>query len=268
MMDIPDVVRAFDNIHDIAIFPLDEQKDESQAKRRMGLGMTGLANAIEAMGHPYGTVGYMAEARKLHKLFRDECYLASVELSKEKGCFPMFDDKYLQGEFIQGLPKYLQALIKEHGIRNSHLISYAPTGTISNCADNVSGGIEPLFAHSFDRVYKSEDGDKVETVEDYGLKFFGVRGTKAADVPPQWHVEVQALAQEYCDSAVSKTVNIDASCGWEDFKKIYMTAWELGAKGCTTFNADGKRMALLTDNKDDDGPKACFIGADGQKECS
>jgi ribonucleoside-diphosphate reductase alpha chain len=269
MMDIPDVVRAFDNIHDIAIFPLDEQKDESHAKRRMGLGMTGLANAIESLGHPYGTVGYMAKARELHKLFRDEVYLASVELAKEKGSFPLLiREKYLKGEFIQGLPKYLQALISEHGIRNSHLISYAPTGTISNCADNVSGGIEPLFAHSFDRVYKTEDGDKVETVEDYGLKFFGVRGTKAADVPPQWHVEVQALAQEYCDSAVSKTVNIDGSCGWEDFKKIYMTAWELGAKGCTTFNADGKRMALLTDNKDDDAPKACFIGADGQKECS
>ena len=271
MMDIPEVVRAFDNIHDTAIFPLQEQADESKAKRRMGLGMTGLANAIESLGYMYGTKEYLAKAKDLHRLFRDEVYLASIMLAKEKGSFPLFDKaKYLQGEFIQGLPRYLQALISEHGIRNSHLISYAPTGTISNCADNVSGGIEPLFAHSFDRVYKSEDGDKVETVEDYGVRYFGVRGMKAADVTPQEHVEVQALAQEYCDSAVSKTVNIDGSCSWEDFKRIYMTAWELGAKGCTTFNADGKRMALLTDadKTNDNAPKACFIGADGQKECS
>lgn len=273
MEDIPHVVRAMDNIHDTSIFPLAEQAYESQQKRRLGLGLTGVANAIEAMGHLYGSPEYLREAERIHKLFCNEVYLASIMLAKEKGSFPAYKaDEYLAGNFITTLPQYLKELIAKHGIRNSHLISYAPTGTISLCADNVSGSIEPVFAHHFDRVVKDADGvDKVEKIEDYGVKFFGVKGKKASQCTPMEHLAVQAVAQKYCDSAVSKTVNVDKSCSWEEFSEIYMNAWEMGCKGVTTYNADGKRNAILvdTDKEEDTGAKACYINPEtGAKECS
>jgi ribonucleoside-diphosphate reductase alpha chain len=224
------------------------------------------------LGHPYGGEAYLEEAENLHKFFAESVYSASVELAQEKGSFPALDiEQYMKSAFIERLNPSLQSAIAKHGIRNSHLISYAPTGTISNCADNVSGGIEPVFAHEYKRRVRTEDGDKVETVQDYGVKFFGVYGVKSSDLTPLQHLKVQEAAQYWCDSAVSKTVNVDKSCSWDNFKDIYMKAWEMGIKGVTTFNADGKRMALLTDTAKEDtsGPKACFIDpATGEKECS
>ena len=269
--DIPHIVRAFDNIHDISTFPLPEQAQESQNKRRLGLGMTGVANAIEALGYEYGSYRYVEEAERLHSIFRDECYRASALLAAEKGSFPAFNrEYYMKSPFVKRLPQSVQDMIMAFGMRNSHLISYAPTGTISLCADNVSGGIEPVFAHEFDRdVILDGHAPRKETIQDYGVKFFGVKGCKAADLSPMQHLRVQLAAQKYCDSAVSKTINVNGDCDWEDFKQIYMDAWEMGLKGCTTFNADGKRMALLVDKEATTEGAACYINPEtGAKECS
>ncbi|WP_174834279.1 adenosylcobalamin-dependent ribonucleoside-diphosphate reductase, partial [Staphylococcus aureus] len=148
--DIPQVVRAMDNVVDRAIYPLPQQKQEAKDKRRMGLGITGLANAAEALGHEYGSPAFLAFEAEVLDTLRDESYLASAHIAKVKGSFPKFDkDKYLQGQFIKTLREDVRDAIAKYGIRNSHLTSIAPTGTISLCADNVSSGIEPVFAYSF-----------------------------------------------------------------------------------------------------------------------
>jgi len=245
--DLPHIVRAMDNVVDRARYPLPQQMAEAHGKRRMGIGVTGAANAAEAMGLPYGSAGMKEWLKDVMKLIAVECYRASALLAKEKGAFPMYDrDKYLAGAFIQKLPQDVRDLIAEHGIRNSHLTSIAPTGTISLTADNCSSGIEPVFSYVAERPVNTPAGVEMVEVEDYGVRMFGVHGRTAAQVTPQEHIDVLVTAQEWVDSACSKTCNLDGSVEWEDFKQLYMRAWEGGAKGCTTFNIDGKRMALLT----------------------
>ena len=273
MLDIPVVVRAMDNIHDETIFPLPEQAAESQAKRRMGLGVTGLANAIEALGFSYGSPKFLAVAEDIFRILRDETYKASVMLAKEKGAFPMYDERLLDGEFIKTLPEAIREGIKKHGLRNSHLLSMAPTGTISITADNISGGIEPAFSMGYERTVQHEDGPRFEQVEDYAYRVWGVTGKTADECTADEHLAVLALATRYVDSAVSKTVNVSPDMPWADFKAIYMKAWEMKCKGITTFNVGGKRFGILNATpkpKEYDGEaKACFIDlATGQKECS
>ena len=260
-----------DNIHDETIFPLPEQAAESQAKRRMGLGVTGLANAIEALGFSYGSPKFLEVAEDIFRTIRDETYRASVALAKEKGAFPMYTDEYLDAEFIKTLPDTVRAGIKKYGIRNSHLLSMAPTGTISLTADNVSGGIEPAFSMGYERTIQTEDGPIIEKVEDYAYREWGVTGKTADECTADEHLAVLALATKYVDSAVSKTVNVSPDMPWTEFKSIYMKAWEMGCKGITTFNSGGKRFGILnaTPKKKDDEPKACFVDpTTGQKECS
>jgi len=278
--DIPHVVRAMDNVVDRAIYPLPQQKKEAKDKRRMGLGITGLANAAEALGHEYGSPAFLAFEAEVLDTLRDESYLASAHIAQVKGSFPMFDkEKYLQGQFIKTLREDVREAIARHGIRNSHLTSIAPTGTISLCADNVSSGIEPVFAYAFDRTVVEFSGPRVETVEDYGARVFGVRGKAASRVTVQEHVAALTVAANRVDSAVSKTCNVPSDIGWEDFKNVYVSAWEGGAKGCTTFRLGGKRSGILV-VKDDgsepeaDGPDAeepesqCRIDpATGRREC-
>jgi ribonucleoside-diphosphate reductase alpha chain len=271
--DIPAVVRAMDNIHDTTTFPLDAQREESQVKRRMGLGITGAANAGEILGYEYGTEGFNQWLQEVLTIIRDCVYGASVDLAKEKGPFPLFDaDLYLQGKFIRTLPQNLRRRIRRNGIRNSHLLSIAPTGTISLAADNISSGIEPVFSHFYDRTIQAFDGAKTERVTDYAYRTYGIEGKTASQCTPQEHLSVLALAQQYVDSACSKTINLDATTSWEDFKEIYLTAWRLGCKGCTTFNKDGKRGGILVDapnTSEETGGKACFIDpVTGQPECS
>jgi len=268
--DIPHVVRAMDNIHDNTTFPLEEQRKESQDKRRMGLGVTGLANAGEIMGMPYASEKFLAFTDEVMGVIRDEVYNASVELAKEKGSFPLFDaEQYCKGKFIATLPKGLRARIKKHGIRNSHLLSIAPTGTISLAADNISSGIEPVFSHYYDRTIQTFEGELKERVEDYAYRTQGVKGKTAHECTAQEHLSVLATVQQYVDSACSKTINIDPKTEWEDFKAIYMTAYETGCKGCTTFNPDGKRGGILNVPKDEEsGAEACYIDpATGKKTC-
>lgn len=267
--DIPEVVRAMDNIIDVTTYPMPQQELEAKSKRRMGMGVTGLANCIEMLGYQYGSLEFMVVAEEVFKCLRDTVYRASIALAKEKGAFPTFDaDKYCESAFIKTLPDDIQNDIRTHGIRNSHLLSFAPTGTISITADNVSGGIEPLFSHSYDRTIQTPEGPVIEEVKDYAYNFFGVKGKIANNCTPVEHLQVLALATKYVDSAVSKTINVSDDTPWSDFKEIYMKAWKLGCKGCTTFNAGGKRYGILIEKKTDE-PSACYIDEQTcQKECS
>ena len=243
--DIPAVVRAMDNVVDRAIFPLPQQEQEAKSKRRMGLGVTGVANAIEALGYTFGSNGFMMELERIMRTIRDEVYRTSIELAKEKGPFPLYEELMLASEFCMTLPDDIRADIREHGIRNSHLLSVAPTGTISLSADNVSSGIEPVFSHYYDRTIQTFDGPRVERIEDYGYRDFGVKGKTADELSVFDHVKVLNLASKYVDSACSKTCNVGDEVTWEQFKDVYMQAYDGGASGCTTFRASGKRFGIL-----------------------
>lgn len=241
------VVRAMDNVIDRAIYPLYEQEKEAISKRRMGIGVTGTANAIEAMGCLYGTEGFLSNLAILLRGLRDEVYRTSVKLAQEKGAFLAFDrDKYLQSKFIKTLPEDIQESIYRHGIRNSHLLSIAPTGTISLAADNISSGIEPVFDYAVERSVIEFDGPKQYRIEDYGLTKLGVRGKKTSDCSIRDHLKVLGVASKYVDSAVSKTCNVPHDIEYEDFKNVYQTAWKYGAKGCTTFRPGGKLEGILS----------------------
>ena len=242
--DIPHVVRAMDNVIDRTIYPLKAQSDEAKNKRRMGLGVTGMANAGEMLGMPYGSQEFLMWAEKVFACLRDNCYRASAKLAEEKGAFPLYRPEYLKGNFIRTLPASVKRLISEHGIRNSHLTSTAPTGTISLVADNVSGGIEPTFAHYYDRTIQTFDGPIVERVEDYAYSK-GVKGRTANEISVEEHLSVLTLTQHYMDSAVSKTCNVGDDVDYERFKQVYHSAWQDGAKGCTTFRLSGKRFGIM-----------------------
>lgn len=243
--DIPQVVRAMDNVVDRAIYPLLSQELEAKSKRRMGLGLTGVANAIEVLGHPYGSAGFLKVLEEVMTVLRDTCYRASIALAVEKGAFPLYDEKMLDSEFALDLPDDIRDLIRTHGIRNSHLLSIAPTGTISLSADNVSSGIEPVFSYGFDRTIQTFDGPTIERVDDYGYREWGVEGAKADDLPVMAHVAVLNLASKYVDSACSKTCNVGSDVTWDEFKDVYMSAYDGGASGCTTFRVAGKRYGIF-----------------------
>lgn len=279
-IDIRAAVRAMDNIIDPALYPLPEQREAAINKRRMGLGLTGVANAIEALGYPYASPMFMETLERVLKVLRDEAYMASVELAREKGPFPLFDrDKYCSGQFIKTLPRHIQEDIYYFGIRNSHLLSIAPTGTISLTADNVSSGIEPVFSYGYDRTINLTRGIVIERVDDYGVRVFGTRGRTANEVSVAEHVSVLCLASRYVDSACSKTCNVGDGVTWEEFKNVYLDAYYGGASGCTTFRAAGLRYGVLnavTDTDGDGGDEeagfdeggACFFDpATGARSC-
>lgn len=271
--DIPAAVRAMDNVVDVATYPLPEQEKEAKSKRRMGLGQTGEANAYEACGHPYGSTGYIKLREKAARILRDGAYEASILLAAEKGAFPLYDKElYAKGKFIKTLPKRLRELLDRHGIRNSHLLSIAPTGTISLSADNISSGIEPVFDATTSRTIIQDDGTpKTEVITDFGHREFGTTPLTADELSVEDHVNVLVSAQKYVDSSVSKTCNVGDDVDWTRFKEVYMKAWREGAKGCTTYRAAGMRYGVL--NKTDttttevDGA-ACFVDPiTGSKSC-
>lgn len=281
--DIPHVVRAMDNIIDRTIYPLKEQSDEAKDKRRMGLGVTALANAGELLGYPYASPDFLNWTEKVFACLRDNCYKASALLAKEKGAFPMYRPEYLKSNFVRTLPASVKKEIREYGIRNSHLTSIAPTGTISLVADNVTGGIEPVFSHYYDRTIQTFEGPRVERVEDYAYSR-GVAGRTSSDISVQDHLAVLLLSQHYIDSACSKTCNVGDDVSYEDFKQVYVDAWKGGAKGCTTFRISGKRFGIFNETVEAEEKvsstneemveekgkvEACFIDPlTGQKECA
>ena len=270
-MDIPHVVRAMDNVIDRTQYPLVAQEKEAKAKRRMGLGITGLANVLTLMGIKYGSSEAVRITRKITKTLMCGTYETSAILAKEKGTFPLYSDEYLDSKFIQRLPLDIQDLIKRHGIRNSHLTSIAPTGTISFTADNISSGVEPVFSNQLDRTVQTEQGPIIVPLKDYVYNTYGLRNVEADDLSTDDHLDMQIAVQPFVDSAVSKTINVSEKVTFDEFKDIYMKAWKGKLKGCTTFRLAGKRYGILNKVEPLEEPiegAACFIDpATGNKEC-
>ncbi len=255
---IPLAVRMLDNAIEVSRFPLEHQREEAMNKRRIGLGVTGLGDALIMCRTPYGDSKAVALTERWMAAFRDSAYGASIELAREKGAFPLFDgDKYLAGEGIAALPQKLRDGIAEHGIRNALVTSIAPTGTISLLADNVSSGIEPVFSYRFTRSVLMPDGSRRdEEVVDYACReFHALKGddaplpdyfTDTRTLAPDAHIVMQAAVQKYIDSSISKTINLPDDIAFEDFKDVYLRAYELGCKGCTTYRPNVVTGAVLT----------------------
>jgi ribonucleoside-diphosphate reductase alpha chain len=260
---VPLAVRMMDNVVDVSRFPLPQQTHEAKAKRRIGLGVTGLADALIMCGLRYGAAAAVAATERWMRRIEREAYLASASLAAEKGPFPLFDrEKYLAGETIRGLDEDVRAAIAEHGIRNALLTSIAPTGTISIFADNVSSGLEPVFSFRYTRNVLMPDGSrKEEEVSDYAYRLF--RRLKGETTPlPDYFVDAQSLAagdhlimqaavQKYVDSSISKTINLPVDISFDAFKDVYLQAYELGCKGCTTYRPNDITGAVLTVKKDE-----------------
>ena len=251
-------VRMMDNAIDVSRFPLDAQAQEARAKRRIGLGVTGLADALILCKTRYGSPQSLELTRTWLAAVSHAAYRASVELAREKGSFPLYDmNPYLSRPHIQALPPDIYNGIAAHGIRNALLTSIAPTGTISLFADNVSSGIEPVFAFNYTRKVLQPDGAKrEEQISDYALrlfqKMFGADTTlpdyfvTAQTLSPSDHLAVQAAAQPFVDSAISKTINVPASISFEDFAHVYLEAYDLGCKGCTTYRPNDVTGSVLS----------------------
>jgi ribonucleoside-diphosphate reductase alpha chain len=254
---IPDVVRMMDNIIDISRFPLEQQRLEAQQKRRIGLGITGLADALIMCGLRYGSREAVTATETWLALIEREAYLASTALAAEKGPFPLFDkEKYLAGETIAALDDDVRAAIAQYGIRNSLLTSVAPTGTISLFADNVSSGIEPVFSYRYTRSVLMPDGTRrEEEVSDYAYRLFRRLKGETAPLPdyfvdsqslaPEDHLVMQAAVQRHIDSSISKTINLPADIPFDDFKDIYARAYAMGCKGCTTYRPNEVTGSVL-----------------------
>lgn len=269
--DIHHVVPSMDNIIDRTTYPLVEQRVEAQAKRRMGIGVTGVANAMEIMGMPYGSEESKLFLKEVLSVLRDECYIASALRAKEKGPFPLYNPSTFGGTFFQTLPEEVKEYIEQYGLRNSHLLSIAPTGTISLVAGNVSSGIEPPFSLEYDRKVIFEEGrEETFRLKDYAYDVYGVEGRTADSISVDDHVDMLIIASEYVDSSVSKTCNVGDDVTFEDFKNIYMKAYKGGASGCTTFRAAGMRGGILTkvEKEEEDDGAACYIDPNtGLRSC-
>ena len=250
-------VRFLDDVIDISRFPLAAQEHEAKQKRRIGLGVTGLANALIFCRTRYGSSRSLTLIERWLRILRDSAYAASAELAAEKGPFPLFDrEAYLARPNIQALPEPIRDAIAKHGIRNGLLTSIAPTGTISLFADNISSGIEPVFAHSYTRNVLMPDGTRrEEKVSDYAYRRFRAMFGEETELPdyfvtaqslvPEDHLAVQAAAQKYIDSSISKTINCPPGISFADFKEVYRTAYEEGCKGCTTYRPNAVTGAVL-----------------------
>ncbi len=243
---VPIAVRLLDNVIDVSRYPLPAQEKEAKAKRRIGLGVTGLADALIMCGKRYGSEEGRDLARGWMEKIAHTAYAASVELAKEKGAFPLFDaGKFLKQPFPSSLPQPLQDAIAKHGIRNGVLTSIAPTGTISLLAGNVSSGIEPVFDLEYRRRILSPDGTPTyETVEDYAVRLFRERHGEAPlpetfvtahQLSPRKHLLMQAALQQYVDASISKTVNCPEAMPFDEFEALYLDAYRLGLKGCTAY---------------------------------
>ncbi|MEM8630966.1 MAG: adenosylcobalamin-dependent ribonucleoside-diphosphate reductase [Pseudomonadota bacterium] len=250
-------VRMMDNTVDASRFPLEAQRAEAQAKRRIGLGVTGLADALLMVGLRYGSEEAAAQTEAWLHLIARAAYRASVDLAREKGAFPLFEaDAYLASGSLKHMDQDVREAIAKHGIRNALLTSIAPTGTISLYAGNVSSGIEPVFAYSYTRKVLQKDGSRTEEeVVDYAVKLwrdkFGDADlpdhfVNAQTLPPLDHVRMQAAAQKWVDSSISKTINCPADISFEDFKHVYMEAWDTGCKGCTTYRPNAVTGSVLS----------------------
>ncbi|WP_207456364.1 adenosylcobalamin-dependent ribonucleoside-diphosphate reductase [Azospirillum sp. SYSU D00513] len=256
-------VRMMDNVVDASRFPLEEQAREARAKRRIGLGVTGLADALLLCRLRYGGEGAVAATEAWLGTIQNEAYRASALIAAEKGPFPLYDrDAYLAAPMVQALDEDVRELIGRHGIRNALLTSIAPTGTISLFADNVSSGIEPVFSYRYERSVLMPDGTRrTEEVSDHAYRLFRAKFGPDAPLPdyfadaqtlsPQEHVVMQAAAQRHVDSSISKTINCPEDLPFETFKDVYGQAYETGCKGCTTYRPNAVTGSVLTVKKEE-----------------
>jgi len=251
-------VRLLDAIIDASNYPLEAQRKEAMAKRRIGLGITGLADALIFVGARYGSPRALSLAETWMAHVQRAAYLASAELAAEKGAFPLYDaDKFLARPGVARLGTEVRQSIATHGIRNGCLTSIAPTGTISLLAGNVSSGVEPVFDFRYKRRVLERDGTHREImVEDYAYALFRARFGEdvplpdsfvtTAELPPSAHLEMQAALQRHVDSSISKTINCPPSISFEEFQNVYLDAYDLGLKGCTTFRPNPVTGAVLS----------------------
>ncbi|MBK6556548.1 MAG: adenosylcobalamin-dependent ribonucleoside-diphosphate reductase [Comamonadaceae bacterium] len=252
-------VRALDNVLDVTFWPLQQQREESAAKRRIGVGFTGMGNALAMLCLRYDAPDGREMAARIAARMRDAAYAASVALAREKGAFPKFEaEGYLgAGTFASRLPGDLQQAIRAHGIRNSHLLSIAPTGTVSLAfADNASNGIEPAFSWMYRRKKRESDGSTTEyAVEDHAWRLYREFGgdvdklpdyfISALDMPAASHIAMMEAVQPFIDTAISKTVNVPADCPYDDFKGLYLQAWRARLKGLATYRPNSILGAVL-----------------------
>jgi ribonucleoside-diphosphate reductase alpha chain len=268
-------VRMMDNVVDVSKFPLEAQQLEAKNKRRIGLGVTGLADALLMLGLRYGSDEAARQTEDwLHAIAR-AAYLASVDLAKEKGAFPLFDaEEYLASGTMRSMDEDVRDAIRTHGIRNALLTSIAPTGTISLYAGNVSSGIEPVFAYAYTRKVLQKDGSRTEEeVVDYAVQMWrDLKGdtplpdyfVNAQTLAPLEHVKMQAAAQKWVDSSISKTINCPEDISFESFKDVYMEAWDTGCKGCTTYRPNDVTGSVLSVSEDKkDAPEV--VSTDGEE---
>jgi ribonucleoside-diphosphate reductase alpha chain len=261
-------VRMMDNVVDVSVFPLEAQMNEAKAKRRIGLGVTGLADALAMMRLRYGSPEAVQQTEEWMRELALGAYMTSSALAEEKGSFPLFDaDKlFASGTFASKLPKAVQDRIRKYGLRNSHLTSVAPTGTISLYAGNVSSGIEPIFATAYTRKVLNGDGTRTEEeVVDYAVALYRelFPGEElpdyfvtAQELAPADHIRMQAAAQKWVDSSISKTINCPEDISFEDFKDVYQMAWDNGCKGCTTYRPNAVTGSVLEVKKEEPAPAA------------
>ncbi len=250
-------VRMMDNVVDLSKFPLPQQAEEARSKRRIGLGVTGLADALLMLGLRYGSEEAAAQTEHwLHRIAR-AAYLASVGLAKEKGAYPLFDaDKFLASGSLLHMDEDVREAIRKHGVRNALVTSIAPTGTISLYAGNVSSGIEPVFAYSYTRKVLQKDGSRIEEeVVDYAVRLWREKSgnrelpdhfVNAQTLQPLEHVRMQAAAQKWVDSSISKTINCPEDISFEAFKDVYAEAYRTGCKGCTTYRPNEVTGSVLS----------------------
>jgi ribonucleoside-diphosphate reductase alpha chain len=269
-------VRMLDNLIDASRFPLPRQAEMARGTRRIGLGITGLGDALIMLGLHYGEGPARQIAASTMRAVCHAAYWTSAKLADEKGPFPYFERvPYLSAPFVLSLPSRLRAAIRHWGIRNSHLISIAPTGTISLLANNVSSGIEPVFAFRHTRSLRFGEGDPVRVeLEDYALSQWRDRGgdprrltpafVDAASLPPEDHLAMQAVVQPYVDNAISKTINVPRELPFEALRSVYERGFEVGLKGCTAYRPNPVTGAVLTAGKlpEDDGSHCCGPDSD------
>jgi ribonucleoside-diphosphate reductase alpha chain len=266
-------VRMMDNVVDASRFPLEPQAQEAQAKRRIGLGVTGLADALLMVGLRYGSEPAVAQLDMWMRAIARAAYLASVDLAREKGAFPLFEaEAYLASGTMRAMDEDVRAAIRAHGIRNALLTSIAPTGTISLYAGNVSSGIEPVFAYEYTRKVLQKDGARSEErVEDYAVRLWRQRHgdaplpdyfVNAQTLAPMDHVRMQAAAQKWVDSSISKTINCPEDISFEAFKDVYMAAWDMGCKGCTTYRPNAVTGSVLSVSEKSEAVPEADKGAD------
>jgi ribonucleoside-diphosphate reductase alpha chain len=265
-------VRLLDNVIDVSRFPLPQQAENARGTRRIGLGITGLADALLMLGLSYASEQALARAREIMRLICHTAYRASVALAEEKGSFPYFDrDKYLAGAFIGSLPEEIRLAIGEKGIRNSHLVAIAPTGTISLLAGNVSSGLEPIFAASYRRMMLDENGKPEELcLTDYAVQLWRATAGDTQGVPPGFvtvnelpveaHLDMQAALQPFVDNSISKTINVPEDYPFAEFRQIYDLAYEKGLKGCTTFRPNPVTgLVLSSAGEGAEAPHCCVM---------